>query len=78
LTNLSNNKINELLFKISGIDPTCGTGEFLVNLFDLKYNIAYFSVQRTQYNSNNSDNQKETRSFCITYTPDNIGHHNNP
>lgn len=39
LSNLSNDKTNQLLYKLKTIDPTCGSGEFLLNIFELKYNI---------------------------------------
>lgn len=39
LSGLSKRNINELLYKIDVIDPTCGSGEFLVNVFELKYEI---------------------------------------
>lgn len=39
LSNMSNRKINELLYKISVIDSACGSGEFLINTFELKYEI---------------------------------------
>lgn len=40
LSNLSKKTIEELLYSKSVIDPTCGTGEFLVNAFELKYSLA--------------------------------------
>lgn len=39
LSDMSTKKINELLYKMTVIDPTCGGGEFLVNTFELKYEI---------------------------------------
>jgi len=36
LNNLSDREKNELLFKLKIIDPTCGSGEFLINAFDIK------------------------------------------
>lgn len=39
LSTLSNDKTNQLLYKLKTIDPTCGSGEFLLNLFELKYSI---------------------------------------
>lgn len=39
LSNLSNDKTNQLLYRLKTIDPTCGSGEFLLNTFELKYNI---------------------------------------
>lgn len=39
LSTLSINKTNQLLYKLKIIDPTCGSGEFLLILFELKYNI---------------------------------------
>lgn len=39
LSSMSNRKINELLYKTSVIDPACGSGEFLINTFELKYEI---------------------------------------
>lgn len=39
LSNLSIVKTNQLLYKLKTIDPTCGSGEFLLNIFELKYKI---------------------------------------
>lgn len=39
LSSMSNRKINELLYKTNVIDPACGSGEFLINAFELKYEI---------------------------------------
>ena len=39
LSSMSNRKINKLLYKTSVIDPACGSGEFLINTFELKYEI---------------------------------------
>jgi hypothetical protein len=37
LNTLNDKEINELLYNTKIIDPTCGTGEFLVSVFELKY-----------------------------------------
>lgn len=39
ILNIDNNAKDELLFKKNFIDPTCGSGEFLINLFRIKLNI---------------------------------------
>ena len=39
ILNSNSTKINSLLYSKSIIDPTCGSGEFLINAFDLKYRI---------------------------------------
>lgn len=40
LSKMSKTKVDTLLFNKNIIDPTCGSGEFLVNTFILKYDIA--------------------------------------
>ena len=40
LSGLSKKEHEKLLYSKSVIDPTCGTGEFLVNAFELKYSLA--------------------------------------
>ena len=39
IVNLKKEKINEILYKYTFVDPTCGSGEYLVNLFKIKYAI---------------------------------------
>lgn len=39
LINYDNEKLNKILFNSKILDPTCGSGEFLLNTFIMKYNI---------------------------------------
>ncbi len=47
LANMTNKKINELLYNINVIDPACGSGEFLINTFELKYEILSKTINIT-------------------------------
>lgn len=40
LSNLKSKDLEDLIYKRSIIDPACGSGEFLLNSFELKYKIA--------------------------------------
>lgn len=39
LINYENEKLNKILFNSKILDPTCGSGEFLLNTFIMKYNL---------------------------------------
>lgn len=39
LINYDNEKLNKILFNSKILDPTCGSGEFLLNTFIMKYNL---------------------------------------
>lgn len=57
LSNLTIVKINQLLYKLTTIDPTCGSGEFLLNLFEFKYDIM---------EKNNKTNDSNILKICKT------------